>query len=242
MISELTFVKNYRNFWQELLPGLDNFVRLLNLGLKEVESDPIRLEEDGKRRLLVNAVVSTLFENLFFSDTEPDCQSFYGSEDCLKKIEETRKSEAIKLARLDRNNAFSNQFNETEQNICLILLNRLLVKFKDVWFTAEKPEFCGCGLLLSTAGDLYYNSTIVEIKAGERYFRKTDLLQLLVYGSLNSIQEQPRIIDSFELYNPRMGLSWSEAVNDFSSFVSGTTIDEVYSEIVKFISTSAHSM
>ena len=54
MISEVTFVSNYTSFWNELLPGSERYVRMINAGLKEIPYEPIKGRDSAERRAIVN--------------------------------------------------------------------------------------------------------------------------------------------------------------------------------------------
>lgn len=97
------------------------------------------------------------------------------------------------------------------------------------------PPFAGCGIIDACEGDIYFDDTLFEIKAGDRNFRSIDLRQILTYAALNYSQSK-RKIDSVGLFNPRLGISFCMGLEELCLEVSGHSASHTLSEIIRAIS------
>lgn len=237
MISEKTFIRYYSSFWEQLLPGIDHYVRMINSGLKERLFAPITIEDIPTRRAIVNGIAFNLFykfkiENLNFKDLMID------SNDLLKiKILEVNKMSFLNNAK-----EFERDINENELSIVKDIANRLVVYSSLKDDLKIYPEFQGCGLLFNCYGDILYKDTLVEVKAGNTNFGRHDLYQLLTYGALNHISSKKINITNFELINIRTGLQWKENIESVCEIIGGASSSEIYSEIVSHISNNYRSI
>lgn len=98
-----------------------------------------------------------------------------------------------------------------------------------------RPKFSGAGIIGSCEGDIYFASSLFEIKAGQRKFRAVDLKQLLTYAALNN-SAGSRALSQIGLFNPRMGISFSATLDDICLEISGCTAAELLLEITRVIS------
>ncbi|MGI2030331.1 hypothetical protein [Endozoicomonas acroporae] len=99
----------------------------------------------------------------------------------------------------DINNLFRCLYGKYNQNI-----NKMVVD----------PSLPGCGFINPAKGDLINQRTLIEIKSGERKFSVIDLRQILTYCTLNHFSESPYNIKFIELYNPRMGISYRDNIDN----------------------------
>jgi hypothetical protein len=100
------------------------------------------------------------------------------------------------------------------------------------------PHFPGCGWLDECEGDVFYQGRLVEIKAGERGFRGTDIRQLLIYCALNQAA-QKYDISRVCLLNPRVGVELDVQLEQLCRDIAGRSALDVLAEIVQFVSEPA---
>jgi hypothetical protein len=97
------------------------------------------------------------------------------------------------------------------------------------------PKFPGCGIIDASIGDVFVHEHLFEVKAGDRRFLSVDLKQLITYAALNSL-EGAREIKYLGLFNPRVGISYTVALEQLCQEISGTSATELLAEIVRVIS------
>jgi hypothetical protein len=118
-----------------------------------------------------------------------------------------------------------------------LLATRLLAFFQSRQATILKPQpfFAGCGWLDEAEGDLLADTTLFEIKAGNRLFRSTDIRQVLCYGALN-FSAKTFDLDGIALLNPRVGVYLEEELENLCQKIAGTAAVNVLAEIVHYVS------
>ena len=235
MISEATFSKKFTSFWNEILPNSKNHVRLINGGLLEAIYEPFDPAERKNNTALVNVLSFSLLRSLCNRE---------------KTLDELNNIEYFKSsyfnAQVDNSLTYLSKFNYGEEcklplSSKEILQTSQLFKIMYARYIANgqnteiDPRFDGCGFLNESYGDLISNTTLVEIKSGERRFSVIDIRQILVYLVLNHYSKNPKGIEYVELFNPRMGISFTESVDSFCLNVSALNSQELFSEIQKFI-------
>ena len=227
MISERKFSNSFSSFWKELLPTADSFVRRMNLSLERyclpTES---RLEVNRDRRSVVNELSFRLFmslakgEKLSVNDKMKMSLEVSHYIERLApniKIDQPISKEEIEEAE-SLSSALARYFSGTD-------LNKL--RF---W-----PVFRGCGRINSCKGDIISNDKLVEVKAGDRHFRITDVRQVIAYLALNSISKQYEI-QHIALVNPRKGLFFETTVEDLIKECSQRKPVDVFGDIIDFLS------
>ena len=240
MISEKTFIRYYSSFWNQLLPGVEHYVRMINTGFKEHRYAPILGDDIPTRRALINSIAFKLFFNYYkqqYKSTQIKVSSFD-----LEEIEKIRKVEAENMKHLDNTENFENRLSDIELDIIEKLIKRLLDFSRNKKDFEVYPKFQGCGLLFDCYGDIRDGETLVEIKAGNSNFSKFDLYQLLLYGALNYIGDNKYNLDKFHLFNIRTGVEWNENIEIVWEIIAGESSSEIYSEIVNFITNNYRSI
>lgn len=237
MISEKTFIRYYSSFWEQLVPGIDHYVRMINSGLKERPFTPIIIEDIPTRRAIINGISFKLFYN-FKTDNTPYKDLKLDS----KVLKDIKKSEEKKMSFLNNSKDFDKDLNENELLIIIELTNRLVQYSITKKGLEVYPEFQGCGLLFNCYGDLLYEETLIEVKAGNSNFSRQDLYQLLTYGALNHISSKKINLINFELVNIRTGIQWQENIETVCEIIGGASSSEIYSEIVNYISNNYRSI
>ena len=95
-----------------------------------------------------------------------------------------------------------------------------------------EPRFSGCGIIDECFGDILYEKTLYEVKAGERSFRSIDLRQVLVYCALDYAAGN-RAISGVCLLNPRHGVHWYAPVSEIASECGAGGAVELMDELQK---------
>lgn len=236
MITELGFSRNYASFWRELLPGGDDFIRIMNKAKIVDFGKQIQNIDEANRRALVNSIAFEVYYRYATCDYS-NLSSIQRAALVDKFIEESKVSE-IKRIQFLYKNTLSEIISANEKKVIKELFDGLLSRYNiNTKHLFIKPVFNGCGLLFDAEADIIVDTKLVEIKAGARNFGIQDIRQLLIYGALNHVSDSHKYnINKFELYNPRMGVYWSESSYDVANECAGCSIEEVYNEIINFIS------
>ncbi len=234
MISEVTFSKKFTSFWNEVLPNAKNYVRLINGGLLIAEYNPIPSMHRKENIALINTLSFFMLRKLIqkeYNIEKLSHNSFLKSDEFIVIMEE--------CLQYLLNFSYGKDFSLPLENVELIQVNKLFKlmyeHFKNNREICIDPCFDGCGFINQSYGDLICDGTLTEIKSGERKFSLTDIRQIVIYLTLNHYSNIPYLINKIELFNPRMGISFSEDVNDFCLKISALNCTELYSEIQKYI-------
>ncbi|MBI2265693.1 MAG: hypothetical protein HYU64_11050, partial [Armatimonadetes bacterium] len=102
------------------------------------------------------------------------------------------------------------------------------------------PLLKGCGQLDACRADVIYKNKLVEVKAGDRHFRITDLRQIITYLALNFCSKQFQLAN-IALVNPRTGKAFECSIDTLVEACSGRKPVDVFSDIVDFVSTEVVS-
>lgn len=220
MISEVSFSRGYTSFWIEYTPWLNDYITSINKYFVNSLYTPIEVQEDPSFRSINNVIAFTLFKNIIKFNDNNLSKSFNEASAILKNF--------------PRNNLEDYSSDALQNEIINIQTKRLIENYKgkDILFS---PQFNGCGILESCSGDIFYNDTLVEIKAGERMFTPSDLKQLIIYCALNGLSNSKIKIINIELFNPRQGLCWKSSLNDVIFSISDLPIDDLFNQIGKFL-------
>lgn len=232
MISETTFAQDHTSTWRLLAPTMDLFVRKINLELYEREFRIMNSEVMPARRGLINEIAFEYFRNLPVGEGDVQWSQVeldYAVYEARKKISLLEAIE-IELIALP---------TELELTDCAEQIRRLRFFFEPATQKAGgiefRPRFPGAGIIAGCEGDIYFERTLFEIKAGHRPFKSVDLKQLLTYATLNYAAGS-RPLDRLGLFNPRMGTSFTATLDTVSFEVSGCPAVELLTEIIRVIS------
>ncbi|NIJ77742.1 hypothetical protein FHT08_002825 [Xanthomonas campestris] len=94
------------------------------------------------------------------------------------------------------------------------------------------PNFPGCGIISSCDGDILADDVLIEVKAGGRKFRATDLRQLFIYSAL-AWKSRDTNIKSICLLNPRWGVAWTATLEDAAIGCGANSGVELAEDIVR---------
>lgn len=239
MISELAFIRSYNTFWNTLFQGGEDYVRLINSAFGEKFEKPLNFDDIPNRRALINGISFSLFELVSkkeFSIVEIEKLNIRSV--LLKEI--LIKEKKI-LPHLKFGNTNSNRINQEELKVIKLISKRLINQYSKKSQLIVKPGFKGCGIIFEANGDIIYDNTLTEIKAGDRNFNIQDIRQLYVYLALNHHSKDFKI-SQIELCNPRTGVIWREYIDIVSDNVAGSSTIEIYHEITNFISNNSSSL
>ena len=229
MISEKTFIKNYVGFWNALFPLRNTFVKGVNLKCSQRQTN-IELSTQRRRFSFVSEVGfqifalckeqmipvdAIVFKNDLYQQVEDKCQKKFESfqdddiaiRDSLSKIEF---DDAMKIAQ-----SLNRKFPESS-----IIVN---------------PKFVGCSIIDTCYGDILTKDTLYEVKSVSRNFNISDFRQLITYCTLNYVSKQYNI-NSIGLYNPKRTMSYEIPLESFAYAVAGSSLSDIFWNIVNFIS------
>jgi hypothetical protein len=239
MITELAFIRSYNTFWRSLFPGAENYIRLINSSLGLRFANHLNIIDIAKRRALINGISFSLFEmNAKKGITLKTIENFKTNDKLLEKISSNEKKA---LSDIMTDDVLADNINNEELEIIKSISQRLILEYSAKETLKIRPKLKGCGILFETNGDIIYEETLTEIKAGDRNFSVQDLRQLYVYLSLN-YESKEFDLQQIELCNPRTGILWRENIEIVSENIGGCSSTEIYNEIINFLSNDIHSL
>ena len=215
MISEVSFATDFTSFWRQLTPLMDGFVRQMNRGAYVRDSAPLRSEVVASRRAFVNEVA---FQTYCRLQRSPGADQ----QGMLQAAIDAAASEAKSIARLGGwEGDASAVLQEAERSDVRQQILRLRDRLDKVGGSITCwPEFSGCGFVDSCKGDILADVTLVEVKAGERFFRAIDVRQVLTYLALN-LACGAYSVSRVAIVNLRLGVSFEMSVDDLCFETSG---------------------
>jgi hypothetical protein len=232
MISERKFSSSYSSFWNQLLPIADSFVRRLNLECERF-AEPIEsaITVDRDRRAVINELGFRLFKEKAISGEI--------SSDKLISIEQNVRAYIERLApRVNKLTALSKaELIESEKLAASLSLYFDKPDFSTIQFW---PLFKGCGQLDACKADIIYDTKLIEVKAGARHFRITDIRQIITYLALNFYSQQYQLAN-IALVNPRTGKEYECTIDTLIESCSGRKPVDIFSDVIDFVSTEEGS-
>lgn len=235
MISERVFSRHYSSFWDELLPFADRFIRVINVSYERYEFAP---EFDGHADADIRAFINELaFELYALLQQHAQRNEFI---DLLKiDTSELEKLVAQRIAALSSTTINATSFFSPAVKQEASTVAGSIKRFFDEYYPKSaitlKPKFIGCGFVDTCFGDCLADSDLLEIKAGDRNFRSTDIKQVLVYAALNSVK-QDRQITNVVLLNPRRGVFYRTSLHALCVESSAQGSSAILGQIINFIS------
>ncbi|MBL4899012.1 MAG: hypothetical protein JKX76_05100 [Colwellia sp.] len=235
MISEATFSKKFTSFWNEILPNSKNYVRLINGGLLEAVYEPFDTADRKNNTALVNVIAFSMlreFCNKVHTLDQLSSTQYFQS----PHFESLLEKDLSYLSKFSYGAECSLPLSVKEKEQASQLFRQMYIRYVANNSSSKiDPKFDGCGFINESYGDLISDNKLIEIKSGERRFNLTDLRQVLIYLMLNHYSKQSFNISTIELFNPRMGIAFTEEVESFCLNVSALNSLELFSEIQKFI-------
>ncbi|WP_249975805.1 hypothetical protein [Vreelandella olivaria] len=235
MISESTFSRKFTSFWNEILPNSKNYVRLINGGLLEPVYEPFNTADRKNNIALVNVHAFSMLRELCNKIQTLDqlnSNEYFNSQ----RFELLLKNDLNYLSKFSYGAECSLPLSVEEKEQAKQLFRQMYIRyFADGLSVVIDPKFDGCGFINESFGDVVSGCKLVEIKSGERRFNLSDLRQILVYLVLNHYSRESFNISHIELFNPRMGIAFTEDVEGFCINLSALNSQDLFSEIQKFI-------
>jgi hypothetical protein len=229
--SETSFAQYHTSTWRLLAPAIDLYIRKINLQLYEREFPVLKSSVASERRGLINEISFNAFCAI-----SGEAQARNLSDEIFKRAINDARIKISLLEGIQPETITDPKKDEIED--CVEQVRRLRIFFaresKDRKVEV-RPKFPGAGIIASSEGDVYFDSSLFEIKAGQRKFRAVDLKQLLTYAALNN-SARLRPLSQLGLFNPRMGISFSAMLDDICLEISGCTAAELLPEITRIIS------
>jgi hypothetical protein len=231
MISERKFANSYASFWNQLLPTADAFVRKINLASERFCRPIDAVSKDRNKRAVINELAFRLFKVIAAgNEIEPDMTDNLekGVRDYIEKLIHS----GFKIPALSKEEVAESERIAASLSMYFSKTDISPLKF---W-----PLFKGCGQLDACRADIISGSKLIEVKAGERNFKITDVRQVITYLALNFNSGQYSIIE-IALVNPRTGLKFECEADMLIEFCSGRKAVDIFSDIVEFISSETGS-
>lgn len=230
LISAIAFAREHSSIWRSLTPTGEIFIRRLNADVYERQYPPLKSVVEPARRAFVNELGFQLF---FDAEDQKWAGEFFPGNavrDAMASLQ--------RASRRYRGAPGKVEADEQETREARELFGRLRAFFgreSQRQVLELFPRFPGCGILDSCAGDIYFPTTLFEVKAGDRSFLSVDVRQLLIYAALNKsagVRELTRV----GLFNPRTGTSFVADLDELSREISGVPSGDLLAEIIRIAS------
>ncbi|MGU6199798.1 hypothetical protein ACV16F_18430 [Escherichia coli] len=234
MISELTFSRKFTSFWNQLLPNANNFIRIINGSLIEDVYPPLDESANRANNVFVNECAFNLYKSIQNGSIDRNILSvpdLFHSADFQTIFEQTKEY----LKRFSYGSNFKLPLSMIEYNTIREIAKSIFSRYGEKNQVEVSPNFDGCGVINNSYGDICYSNILVEIKSGDRKFSVYDLRQILIYFTLNFYSKNKRGITSFELFNPRMGIIYSDSIVNLCKELAFIQPEELYFEIMNSI-------
>ena len=227
MISETTFARGYSSFWMEYFPWLNSYSQTVNAYQLNRISAPCPELDKAEHRSINNTIAFFCFRNI---TSKLNCS-----------LEETKDEVLQYMTRFPRNNVLTYEFNSYDQYIINGLLKNLQ-KIPEINLLFD-PFFSGCGIIDNCRGDILQGNKLIEVKSGNRNIQPADIKQLIVYLALDWISSSNKYnIHQVEIYNPRVGFSWTTDTDDLFRSVTSFTKEEALEQLTKYLVMQSEEM
>ncbi len=229
MISEKIFARNYTGFWNALFPLNKAFLKGVLLECSQSQKE-LKLQTTGRRVSFVSEVGYQLFAKSV-GNGQNVASATYRS-DLFIDIENTC-TQKFKLFNDDDPTIYA-PLSEAEFDdvIAIALVLERQFTGKNILVA---PKFNGCSVIDTCYGDVLANDILYEIKSVNRNFNVLDFRQLITYCALNHVTKE-FTINSIGLFNPKKGLHYTIPLGLFASAIAGAELNDLYWEIINFIS------
>lgn len=226
MISETTFARGYSSFWMEYFPWLNSYSQTVNAYQLNRFSAPYSEFDKTEHRSINNTIAFFHFRNL--------------TSDLNFPLEKSKDEALQYMMRFPRNNVLTYEFNSNDKYIIKGLLKNLQ-KIPKINLVLD-PFFSGCGIIDNCRGDVLQGNKLIEVKSGNRYIQPADIKQLIVYLALNWISSNKYNIHQIEIYNPRVGFSWTTDTDDLFRSVTSFSKEEALEQLTKYLVMQSEEM
>lgn len=225
MTSETKFATSFTSVWREVTPLSDGYWAVENMLTRRIVAPMPNRAPKGVRGA-VNELAFIGFSKLANQNKRIPRDEIFAT---LK----ASISEVVSYINRLSPNDFLNE--DAIDDVCLReamqLTLRLLNFFPSGATTQIRPKFRGCGIINACEGDVIFRDLLIEVKAGDRGFRVSDLRQLLVYSALAYASDENRFT-RIGLFNPRTGMAWSKSLDEVCMSISGLRANDVLPKLV----------
>lgn len=236
MITANEFANGFSSVWRELTPTSERVVRRLNLAAERY-FDPLNGNSIPTRHALINEIGFELSRELSINGWPPEN---YSPDEIPDETYEIVRNRLMKLAGVAAEDLapLSGDEEDEARNLCY----RITHFFVNVLHSRPDffPNFPGCGFLYPSQGDIRTETTLFEVKSGERQFRSPDLRQLLVYSAAN-FAAKGNLIREIGLLNPRMGTYFISDLRAVCFELGGFSPQELFEQIIFRVSSGSIS-
>ncbi len=236
MITANEFANRFSSLWRELTPNSERVVRRLNLAVERY-FDPLEGISIPTRHALINEIGFELSRGLSINGWPPENFSPHEVPDEKYEIVRDRLMNLAGVAAEDLA-----PLSGDEEGEALDLCYRIIHFFANVLHSRPDffPKFPGCGFLYPSQGDIRTETTLFEVKSGERQFRSPDLRQLLVYSAAN-FAAKGSLVREIGLLNPRMGTYFVWDLRAVCFELGGFSPQELFEQIIYHVSSGSIS-
>lgn len=236
MITANEFANGFSSVWRELTPISERVVRRLNLAVERY-FDPLNGNSIPTRHALINEIGFELSRELSINGWPPEN---YSPDEIRDETYEIVRNRLMKLVRVAAEDLapLSGDEEDEARNLCY----RITHFFANVLHSRPDffPNFPGCGFLYPSQGDIRTETTLFEVKSGERQFISPDLRQLLVYSAAN-FAAKGNLIREIGLLNPRMGTYFISDLRVVCFELGGFSPQELFEQIIFRVSSGSIS-
>ncbi len=246
MISAERFARERASYWNQLLPRLEPFIRLLNMSVGRF-SPPMAATVSPERRAFVAELGFELFRTPVNELVEPSVRLDLAANNVRARI--------ARLAGLPSEAIDPPSLLEGSEAVAL---ERRLMKFVDQrvasTYTVD-PVIPGCGIVESATADLLirrarfsfdddppetYEHLLYEVKTVTRAFRAIDIRQLITYAALMSAAEEAPV--TVGVVNPRLGTFVEAPLDRLAEDIAGVPANRLLQQIIFDISAAEISL
>ncbi|HEM8180727.1 TPA: hypothetical protein U2M35_002120 [Providencia rettgeri] len=234
MISELTFSRKFTSFWNQLLPNANNFIRIVNGSLIKDIYPPLCESANKANNVFVNECAFNLFSAIQSNQIDKGLllkDTLFYSVEFQEVFDKTTKN----LKKFSYGSNFQLPLSIQEYKTIREIAESIFKRYSLTHDVEVSPRFDGCGIINNSYGDIYHSNMLIEIKSGDRKFSVYDLRQLLIYFTLNFYSKNRRNLKTFELFNPRMGIAYSESIVTLCKELAFSQPEELYFQIMNSI-------
>lgn len=222
MISERKFAIAYTSFWRGVTPSADNFMRHINLAAMRYVSP-----HEGGAKASINGIINETAVRL----------AGRAWVDGRRIIKDRKVAESIWIEVVewlgDHPFAPAKMPDVAWGDIVSVAGNVLdYLRVENFSAVEFEPGFRGCGVVSECRGDVLADDVLIEIKAGGRSFRLTDLRQLFIYFAL-ARQAGDLRIKRFCLLNPRWGVAWAGSVEEAAIGCGASSAADLSEDIIR---------
>jgi hypothetical protein len=246
VISAERFARERPSYWNQLLPRLEPFVRLLNLSAGRF-SPPMFPGVDPNRRAFVAELGFELFRGAPHRPIDADDASVEAAAVLVR-------ARIARLSTLDEDEILPPSPLERIEAIALARRLRRFVHQRGALSFTVDPDIPGCGIIDGATADLLITRAswgidaepdrgehlLYEVKTVARPFRAGDIRQLVTYAALMAADSQAPV--TVGVVNPRLGTFVECPLDRLAVDISGLGANSLLQQIIFDVSAAEVSL